>query len=488
MNSAVEDPEKSLKRRRRIRRTLGISTVLLLAHLLGFATSLHALMATRTAPGAVAWVVSLNAMPYLAVPTYWIFGRSKFQGYVTLRRKSTSELTDTLQEQLNKLQRFQTHWEDNSNHRLQAIENLARLPFTDGNSLELLIDGEAIFSSLFAGMDAAEDYLLVQFYIVKDDDLGAEFQRRLIARAQAGVRVYLMIDEIGSVELPRAYRQTLLDAGVELLSFQSTQGWGNKLQLNFRNHRKLVVADGTQAWLGGVNIGDEYRSDSWRDTHLRLEGPAVLHLQMSFLEDWRWAANDIPRVSWKPEPTEEPGVPVLILPTGPSDPFETASLMIQQLAHLAEDRLWLATPYFVPDEGVVAALKLAAFGGVDVRILIPETTDNKVVQLASQTYYDSLMAAGVQIYQYQGGMMHAKSFLVDDYGAAVSSANLDNRSFRLNFELTALVVDSTFAMQVAHMFEQDFSSSILMQADSFADSPLWYRVLANGANLFAPVL
>jgi len=487
MTSPVEDSGKAL-RRRRIRRTLGVSTVVLLAHLIGAATSLHALMASRTAPGAVAWVVSLNAMPYLAVPTYWVFGRSKFQGYVSMRREITTQLEDSLQMQLTNLQSFQTFWQDGNNHRLQAIENLARLPFTDDNVLELLIDGEATFNSLFAGIDAAEDYLLVQFYIVKDDELGMEFQHRLIARAEAGVRVYLLIDEIGSVELPRAYRQALIDAGVEVLSFQSTRGWTNNFQLNFRNHRKLVVADGKHAWLGGANIGDEYRSDGWRDTHLRLEGPAVLHLQVSFLEDWRWAADEILQLSWQPGISEDPGVPVLILPTGPGDRFETASLMVQQMAHLAESRLWLATPYFVPDEGVVASLKLAALGGVDVRLLIPQTTDNRIVQFASQTYYDLLMEAGVQIYQYQGGMMHAKFFLFDDYGAAVSSANLDNRSLRLNFELTALVVDTAFATQVADMFEQDFSSSVQMQAGAFAGRPLWFRVLANGANLFAPVL
>jgi len=487
MNSPAEDSKKALRRRRK-RRVLAISTAVLLAHLIGLTTSMHALMATRTPTGAVAWVVSLNAMPYVAVPAYWLFGRSKFQGYVSLRRESTAHLAESLQIQLSTLRNFQTSLHNGDNHRLQAIETLANLPFTDGNMLELLIDGEATFASLFAGIDAAEEYLLVQFYIVKDDEVGMEFQRRLVARAQAGVRVYLLIDEIGSVQLPRAYRQTFIDAGVEVLSFQSTQGWRNKFQLNFRNHRKLVVADGTRAWLGGINIGDEYLSDTWRDIHLRLEGPSVLHLQLSFLEDWRWAANEIPQVTWQTEPAAEPGVPVLILPTGPSDPFETASLMIQQIAHLAENRLWLSTPYFVPDEGVVAALKLAALGGVDVRLLIPQTTDNRLIQLAAYTYFDILLEAGVKIYQYQGGMMHAKFFLFDDYGAAVSSANLDNRSLRLNFELTALVVDTVFAQQVADVFEQDFSSSNQMKIDTFSHKPLWFRVLANGANLFAPVL
>jgi len=296
------------------------------------------------------------------------------------------------------------------------------------------------------------------------------------------------LDEVGSSLLDQSFIDELTAAGVQIAWFHSTRGWMNKAQLNFRNHRKLVIADGKRAWLGGFNVGDEYQAADWRDTHLRVGGPAALHLQISFLEDWRWATDEIPQISWSAEKVSGHTVPVLILPTGPADRVETASLMIQQLLHLADKRFWITTPYLVPDEGVVASLKLAAIGGIDVRLIIPESSDNAIASLAAYAFIDPLIEAGVKIYRYQPGLMHAKTFLIDDIGAAVSTLNLDNRSLRLNFELTALVADPAFARQVEAMFEQDFANSKQVKLSDLADKPLWFRLAVRSAYLFAPVL
>lgn len=464
-----------------------VSAIVLFAHLIGFATSMHALMGTRTAPGTVAWVVSLNAIPYVAVPAYWVFGRDRIDDYVQLRRQHVTSLNRSLESHLAELAPFRTEWSD-CGPTFRAVEQLAHIPFVDGNRAELLIDGKAIFESIFDGIDAAEDYLLVQFYIVRDDKRGRELQRRLIRRAREGVRVYVLFDSIGSLDLSRSYISELTEAGVEVRSFFQHESWIDRFRLNFRNHRKLVVADGKVGWVGGLNIGDEYESDDWRDAQVRVEGPAVLNMQLSFLEDWRWVTDELPAVSWQPQPANSVGVPVLVLPTGPADHFETGSLMAQQFIHLAEKRIWISSPYLVPDEGVVGALTLAALGGLDVRLLIPERTDSRLVGLAAYRYMDTLSAAGVRIFRYQPGLMHAKVFLIDDRGAAVSTANLDNRSFRLNFELTALVADPAFAGEVERMFEVDFASSREMDDNAVADMPLWLRLASRGANLFAPAL
>jgi cardiolipin synthase A/B len=214
----------------------------------------------------------------------------------------------------------------------------------------------------------------------------------------------------------------------------------------------------------------------------------VLNLQLSFLEDWRWVTEGLPAVSWEPHPVGNAGVPVLVVPSGPADEFETASLMVQQFIHLAEERIWIASPYFVPDEGVMGALKLAALGGLDVRLLLPERSDSRLATLAAYRYMDALRAAGVRIFRYQPGLMHAKVFLIDDRGAAVSTVNMDNRSFRLNFELTALVADPAFAGEVAQMFEVDFTHSREMDENEVAEKPFWVRLASRGANLFAPAL
>jgi cardiolipin synthase A/B len=475
------------------RRSWGkLAIFVLMAHVLGLISSVEALMSSRTSQGAIAWIVSLNTIPYVAVPTYWIFGRNKFEGYVVSRRDEDSELTRALADKLDELRVHRVEW-SSGDRQLAGVEQLAKLPYLGHNRAQLLVDGEATFDSLFAGIDSAERYLLVQFYIVRNDDLGREFKRRLIARAKAGVEVYFLYDEIGSYKLPRSFLRELREGGVNVHRFHSTRGPGNRFQLNFRNHRKIVVTDGAKAWVGGFNIGDEYlhgheELGPWRDTHLKLEGPAALALQLVFIEDWHWATEEILDLQWKPTEPGENGVPTLILPSGPADRFETASLMIQQAIGASQERIWISSPYFVPDEAVQSKLKLAALNGIDVKILIPERPDNLLTFFAAYAFLGPLIDAGVEIHRYQEGFLHGKAFLVDDVGAAVGTVNLDNRSFRLNFEVTALVVDRDFASDVERMFLQDFARSRQMARDDIDDRPLWHRVAGRGAYLLAPVL
>ncbi|PMR67173.1 cardiolipin synthase [Halomonas heilongjiangensis] len=477
------------KRRRPWRRLL---LLLGIVHLVGLASSVDAMMSSRTAQGAIAWIVSLNTVPYVAVPAYWVFGRTKFQGYATSRRDEDSELTRALADKLAELRSHRVAAAQSDKH-LAGVEQLARLPFLGSNRVELLIDGAQTFESLFAGIESAERYLLVQFYIVRADELGLALQARLIERARQGVEVYFLYDEIGSYALPGAYLQTLEDAGIRVHRFHSTRGLGNRFQLNFRNHRKIVVADGVRAWVGGLNVGDEYlqghpRIGPWRDTHLMIEGPAALALQLVFLEDWHWATEELPDLPWEPVVPSHHATPVLILPSGPADRFETASLMIQQAIHAAHERIWISSPYFVPDEGVLSMLKLAALSGVDVRILIPERPDNPLTYFAAYAFLGPLLEAGVEVRRFQEGFLHGKAFLVDDVGAAVGTVNLDNRSFRLNFEVTALVMDPAFAAEVEAMFEEDFARARQMRREDIEDQPLWHRVAARAAHLLAPVL
>lgn len=463
-----------------------------LAHLVGLVSSLDAMMSSRTSQGAVAWIVSLNAVPYLAVPAYWVFGRARFQGYVSSRRSEHSDLGRAL---ANKLAELHAHAAPvaSADKYLVGVEQLAKLPFLGGNQVELLIDGQATFQSLFAGIESAERYLLVQFYIVRADEVGMALQSRLIQKALQGVQVYFLYDEIGSYALPGRYLQALVDAGVRVHRFHSTRGPGNRFQLNFRNHRKIMVADGERAWVGGFNVGNEYlhghpRIGPWRDTHLRIDGPAALALQLLFLEDWHWATDELPELPWTPTARSHHAAAVLILPSGPADRFETASLMIQQAIHSAHERIWISSPYFVPDEGVQSMLKLAALSGVDVRILIPERPDNPLMYVAAYAFLDSLLEAGVKVYRYEAGFLHGKAFLVDDASAAVGTVNLDNRSFRLNFEVTAMVMDAAFAAEVEAMFVRDFARSRQMEPSETSRHPIWHRVAARAAYLLAPML
>ena len=477
----------------RLKKRKGIVVVVfVLAHILGALSSIDALMATRTAPGAVAWIISLNAFPYVSVPAYWVFGSNRFNGYVIGRKSGDHHLYRELSQKMSHVTRYATEIpEDQQN--LQVLEWLAKLPVMGGNSAQLLIDGEETFTSIFDGIDKAEKYLLVQYYIVRDDGVGRELKRRLEERAKAGVQVYFLYDEIGSYRLPKRYVEEMRRAGIDVRRFHSTRGSGNRFQLNFRNHRKIVVADGAVGWLGGLNVGDEYlglnqRIGAWRDTHLKIEGPAVFKLQLSFLEDWHWATGQILDFDWQTPVATRNGLPVLVLPSGPADRLETASLMVQHALASAQQRVWIASPYFVPDESVLNALKLAVLRDVDVRVLIPSRPDNMLTHLAAYAFIGPLLDVGVRIYRYEAGFLHGKTMLIDDIASAVGTVNLDNRSFRLNFEITAWIFDEDFGRQMQAMFEEDFSRSRQMTFAEVVDRPWWLRLSSRAAYLFAPVL
>ena len=460
-------------------------------HIMGLVSSIHAIMSTRTEQGAVAWAIGLNTVPYVAVPAYWVLGRSRFQGYVTARRGEMEEIAGVTEDARTAVRAFERPDEDIS-PAVRAAQLLAGLPYLRGNSVELLVDGDATFASILQGIDAAEEYILFQFFIVHDDEIGREVKAHLIGRARAGVRVYFLYDEVGSHDLPKAYKEELRQAGVEVYNFHTQKGPGNRFQLNFRNHRKVVVVDGKVAWVGGHNVGDEYlgrdpKFGHWRDTHVRIEGPSALGAQLSFAEDWYWATESRLDLDWTPVPSADGDIPVLILPSGPADELETANLMFVHAINSAKERIWIASPYFVPDRPVVTALQLAGLRGVDVRILIPDKADHLSVWLAAYSYLDESASTGVDFYRYQDGFLHQKVVLIDDVVATVGTANFDNRSFRLNFEITALVADDDFAGEVERMLENDFAKSRLMEAGEYDAKPWWFRFAVNLARLTGPV-
>ncbi len=470
-----------------------IAALVVLFHLLGLLSAIHSVMSTRTSQGSIAWAVSLVTFPYVAVPAYWVFGRSKFEGYVLARRSADDQTEKFEREAIETVKPFLVRSDDQV-EAVRAAEQLAGMPVLRGNRVDLLVDGEATFESIFQGIDGAADYVLVQFYIIKDDGLGRALKDKLVEAARRGVRAYVLYDEIGSIGLPEAYKRELREAGVDVHEFNTRKGRSNRFQLNFRNHRKIVVTDGRVAWVGGHNVGDEYlgkdpKFGNWRDTHVRIEGPAVLKAQLSFAEDWYWATDETPSLSWKA--VVAPGdadMRVLVIPSGPADDLETASLMFVHAIQSAKERIWIASPYFVPDEAIMSALQLAGLRGVDIRILVPDRPDHTVVYLAAFAYFDDASKTGAKIYRYTDGFLHEKAMLIDDAAAAVGTANFDNRSFRLNFEVTAFVGDPGFVTDVERMFEADFARSRLMEPGEYDLKPWYFRLGVRLARLMAPIL
>jgi cardiolipin synthase len=473
---------------------LGFGVMAVIVHLSGVVSALHAAVRTRTAQGAVAWSISLLTFPYLALPLYWIFGRGKFHGYVAARRSGDLKIhhvAAALRERLESHHRAELS--PGAVH-LQVFGRLAGMPFSRGNSADLLRNGEEAFAAMFAAIDAAQDYVLLQVYILRDDDLGRDLKARLVRRARSGLRIYVLYDEIGSYGLPRRFVRELSAAGVIVSPFSTTQGPVNRFQLNFRNHRKIIVVDGRLAFVGGLNFGDEYLGRNaafgpWRDTHLRVTGPVVQAVQLAFVEDWFWAAHEIPDFDWVPQ-TAAAGsdVAALALPTGPADLQDSCELFFLEAIRCARTRIWIASPYFVPDEQIMAALELARLRGVEVRILLPQKVDHLLVYLAGFGYYATAERVGIQIYRYQPGFLHQKVLLVDEALVSVGTANVDNRSFRLNFELSIVIWNRDFAAAVAAMLEEDFAQSRRVAVGELDDQSFWFRFGVSLSRLLAPVL
>ncbi len=461
-------------------------------YVLGIAFAIEAVMKARTPQGAIAWSVALVSFPFVSVIAYLFLGRNRFEGMVEAYEEHAEDfdrLFTSVDEQL-------------APHRAppsglgdvrRAMRTLSGFDVVRGNVPELLVDGEATFASILAGIAAAEHYVLVQFYTIRDDQLGRRLKEALLERARAGVRVRVLYDDIGSLGLPRHYGEELEEAGALVRSFKPDQGRRNRFQQNFRNHRKIVVVDGRTGWVGGLNVGDEYlghnpKLSPWRDTHLRLEGPMVTQLQLVFFADWYWASRELPELNWTPEAVAEAGVAGMVLPFAPSHTHETASLFFVSALNLARDRAWISAPYFVPDEAVMKALKLAALRGVDVRIITTGTSDSLPVYFAAFHYIMRLADIGIRFYAFEPGFLHEKTLLIDDHLSSVGTANFDNRSFRLNFEVTAVVLDLAFAREMEAMFNDTMGQCREIDPENLEDKPLAWQLAVNFCRLLAPVL
>ena len=499
-------------------------------YLAGFASAVDAIMTSHTPQGATAWVFALATVPLLALPAYYIFGRSRFDDYKDALAEYDAEIADGIatESRTGELKRYlvepspsrdvemsvgqvasasgdgdgdaAVYIDDGDDlppreeGEMLAFGRMATVPFTRGNGGHLLIDGDATFDAIVGGIDAAERYVLAQFYIIHDDRVGRRFKDALVRAAGRGLDVWLLYDSIGSLKLPRAYLRELRDAGVSVCAFTGPRNWLRKLRLNFRNHRKIVVADGTRAWAGGLNVGDEYlgRDEEigpWRDTHLELEGPVVQGLQLSFARDWYYGTRERldERLEWAPTPSDQDRT-ALVLASGPADEIETCGLLYAHAIESAERRVWIATPYFVPDGRVLGALQLAALRGVDVRIIMPKTSDSVFFKYVPYAYLDEVTRAGVKVYLHGPGFMHQKVALVDDDFAAVGTANFDNRSFRLNFEATVVFHDAEFCGDVQAMLEGDLASSERLFGSELDEQSFAFRFAANATRLLAPVL
>lgn len=490
-----------MRRRRRPIRAL----FMVFAHSVGFILSIQAVMQTRTEQGAVAWAIALNTIPVAAVPAWFVLGSNELVAYQSSMRVGMDEVRPLAEKLISNLDAAAANPEQvgfrhsaastrNHGEVLSRLQTIGSLPLMKGNTAKLLVDGEATYNAILDAILSAEHYILIQFYIFRDDETGKRFRDALLMKAREGVAIYFLLDNLGSRALSIEFIESMEREGINVRYFMNIAGQTNRFQLNFRNHRKIVVVDGKRGFLGGLNVGDEYlgrdpKLTPWRDTHMEWRGPIVKCLQVPFAEDWRWATGELlDQLDWEIRPDDVVGnVDALCLATGPADPFDNCAMGFLTLINGARERLWLATPYFVPDDKIVTALQLAAMRGVDVRVIVPDLVDSRLVYLSSFSYFKELKSAGVLIYRYQKGFLHQKVMVVDDSLSVIGSANLDNRSFRLNFEVTGIVTDTKFNAETSRMLEADLAHSKLIGSDALAEKPFWFRLGVRLARMLAPI-
>lgn len=463
--------------------------VLVIIQLAGIGFAFQAVLISRTPQASIAWVFALVVMPIVAIPLFLIFGESRFSGYVHAGEQKVPELDRVLEKARSELAPFTTSLGSKYRDYTTLAEMLIGLAPTSGNEVRLLVDGDATFDAIAKGIAEAEEFVLFQFFIVHDDEIGRRMKSCLLEARRRGVRVLMLVDQVGSRKLPRDYRAELMSAGVEFHSFVTNRQRGNRFRLNFRNHRKLVVVDGTSAFLGGLNVGDEYmgkdpRFGPWRDTFVRIEGPAARALQMPFIEDWFFTTGVVPDLPWDVRFSGGP-CSIATIPGGPARTWNSVPAAYFDAIRAARKRLWFASPYFVPDQALRSAIGHAALRGLDVRLLLPQNPDHLLPYLSSFTFYPAMREAGVRIYRYQPGFMHQKVLLADDDLAIIGSANTDCRSFMINFELSAAVTDPAFVESVHRMFLADFERSLPDDLYAFENRGLIFRLKCRCASLLS---
>ncbi|MBI4404364.1 MAG: cardiolipin synthase [Deltaproteobacteria bacterium] len=448
----------------------------------------------------IIWLLLVFLVPILGALLFLVFGPIRLErGAVKRKRNIEQQLSEsdptvllTVREPSlppSDLTKIPT--EENQVFRL--AEQISEYRLSTGNKVEIIVDPDVALASMQKAIEGAKQFIHLEYYIIVSDEVTEQLFDSLIEARRRGVEVRVLYDSLGSLSLKKIYFRRLTEHGVKVAGFLPLSAIAQRLNLNFRNHRKILVVDGKTAFTGSANIGKQYlgkRNDSqWRDNVVKVEGPVCLQLQDVFAKDWQFTTKeDLYSAMYCPVPQRCGDAVIQVLESGPDTRFQTLYQALFLAITSARSHILMTTPYFIPDSVMMTALTVAALRGVKVQLLLPQKNDLLLVQLASRSFYEALLEAGVEIYEYEPRILHAKNLIIDKKWTIIGSANMDARSFRLNFEINLLIYGSSVTEQAENLFEADLQKSNRVELATYLARPMVRRLLENACRLFSPIL
>lgn len=456
---------------------------------------------TRSTTKTMAYLLFCIFIPVIGIIFYIVFGINYW------RRKKYDKKTLQDEKMLEQLKKDISHYmevsvhpgnvagEDNMELAAMIIKDL-KSPLTRNNSVKLLLNGEEKFAEVMKVLKQAKHHIHLEYYIYEQDEIGTAIIELLIKKAKEGVEVRFIYDDFGSPSIKKTVERRMREAGVQVHPFHKVHFYLLANRINFRNHRKIIIVDGQTAFTGGINVSDKYINNGksklyWRDTHLRIDGPAVFYLQFLFISDWNFCCPTIlkpDQLHFVPNKVIKDDTFVQVAASGPDSLQPSILFSILQAIYLAKKEILITTPYFIPGNSIIEALRIAALSGLTVKLLAPGICDSKFVNAASKSYYNDLLQAGVEVYLYQKGFVHAKTLVADGKLSMVGTANMDHRSYDLNFEVNVIIYDEKFSEQMRKTFFDDLEDSMQIDPEDWYKRPAYQQFPERVARLFSPVM
>lgn len=485
---------------------------LAISYISGTIVAMTILLENRDPSKTVTWLLIFILLPGVGLIIYAVFGRNLRK----IKIFKTQELASNMKEEklfrnldeINNLIRLEQDTisvskllKDNEedNIKLKIISlllNTGMFPFTTNNKVDIFVDGNEKFERLIKDIENAKDHIHLEYFIIKDSDIGQKIKNLLIKKSKENVKIKILYDDVGCWRFwfRREFFNEMKSHGIEIVPFLPTKFPIIGGKLNYRNHRKIVVIDGRVGYTGGINIGDEYMGKNkkfgyWRDTHIRIEGTSVYMLQMTFLIDWYYNTKEVLlNMNYFPRLNNFGNSMIQVVASGPDSDWEAIHYAYFLAICQAKKSIYIETPYFIPDESILRALKSAALSGVDVRIIFPKIADHKIVNIASYSYFDDILKSGGRVYLYEKGFIHSKVIIIDNSIASTGSANMDLRSFMLNFEINAFIYDRKVIDLMKEDFFEDMKNSKEINKDEFKNRSIIQKSKESVARLFSPIL